>query len=163
MLHIITKTQRDNKNSRRYIRERIRSYMNFYFCLLWDWISRLKLKIQNSNNKGTKKPLYLTYQKTLQKSTNFALKEDHKDIAIKNEMEYTPSVYHASNQLVFFSTLPTTKSNANFAFRGTYNDNNNKANVSSSFKTFKLGIITDNPPVVWAKITLPTRGLKSVT
>ena len=26
-----------------------------------------------------------------------------------------------------------------------------------------LGIITDNPPVVWAKITLPTRGLKSVT
>ena len=26
-----------------------------------------------------------------------------------------------------------------------------------------LGIITHNPPVVWAKITLPTRGLKSVT
>ena len=129
MLHIITKTQKDNKSSRRYIRyirERIRSNMYFYFCLLWDWISRLKLKIQNSNNKGTKKPLYLTYQKTLQKSTNFALKEDHKDIAIKNEMEYTPSVYHASNQLVLFSTLPTTKSNAKFAFRGTYN--NNKAN-----------------------------------
>ena len=126
MLHIITKTQRDNKNSSRYIRERIRSNMYFYFCLLWDWISRLKLKIQNSNNKGTKILLYLTYQKTLQKSTNFALKEDHKDIAIKNEMEYTPSVYHASNQLVFFSTLPTTKSNAKFAFRGNYN--NNKAN-----------------------------------
>ena len=128
MLHIITKTQRDNKNSRRYIRERIRSYMNFYFCLLWDWISRLKLKIRNSNNKSIEKPLYLADKKTLQKSTNFALKEDHKDITIKNEMEYTPSVYHASNQLVFFSTLPTTKSNANFAFRGTYNDNNNKAN-----------------------------------
>ena len=130
MLHIITKTQRDNKNSRRYIRERIRSNMYFYFCLLWDWISRLKLKIQNSNNKSPEKPLYLTDQKTVQKSTNFALKENHKDITIKNEMEYTPLVYHASNQLVFFSTLPTTKSNANFASRGTYNNsnNNNKAN-----------------------------------
>ena len=130
MLHIITKTQRDNKNSRRYIRERIRSNMYFYFCLLWDWISRLKPKIQNSNNKSPEKPLYLTDQKTVQKSTNFALKENHKDITIKNEMEYTPLVYHASNQLVFFSTLPTTKSNANFASRGTYNNsnNNNKAN-----------------------------------
>ena len=28
---------------------------------------------------------------------------------------------------------------------------------------FFLGIITHNPPVVWAKITLPTRDLKSVT
>ena len=28
---------------------------------------------------------------------------------------------------------------------------------------YVLGIITANPPVVWAKITLPTRGLKSVT
>ena len=27
----------------------------------------------------------------------------------------------------------------------------------------KLGIITYNPPVVWAKITLSTRDLKSVT
>ena len=36
--------------------------------------------------------------------------------------------YHASNHLVFFSTLPTTKSNANFALRGTNNNNNNKAN-----------------------------------
>ena len=26
-----------------------------------------------------------------------------------------------------------------------------------------IGIITDNPLVVWVKITLPTRGLKSVT
>ena len=26
-----------------------------------------------------------------------------------------------------------------------------------------LGVITHNPPVVWAKITLPTRGLKSIT
>ena len=26
-----------------------------------------------------------------------------------------------------------------------------------------IGIITANSPVVWAKITLPTRGLKSVT
>ena len=30
-------------------------------------------------------------------------------------------------------------------------------------QSFILGIITDNPLVVWAKITLPTRGLKSVT
>ena len=29
--------------------------------------------------------------------------------------------------------------------------------------TLYIGIITHNPPVVWGKITLPTRGLKSVT
>ena len=138
MLHIITKTQRDNKNSNRYIRERIRSNMYFYFCLLWDWISRLKLKIRNSNNKSIEKPLYLADKKTLQKSTNFALKEDHKDITIKNEMEYTPSVYHASNQLVFFSTLPTTKSNANFAFKGTYNNNNKANNKNETIHPFLL-------------------------
>ena len=28
---------------------------------------------------------------------------------------------------------------------------------------FFWGVITHNPPMVWAKITLPTRGLKSVT
>ena len=138
MLHIITKTQRDNKNNRRYIRERIISNMYFYFCLLWDWISRLKLKIQSSNNKSTEKPLYLTDQKTLQKSTNFASKEDHKDITIKNEMAYTPSVYHASNQLVFFSTLPTTKSSANFAFKGTYNNNNKANNKNETIHPFHL-------------------------
>ena len=27
----------------------------------------------------------------------------------------------------------------------------------------KIGIITHSPPVIWAKITLSTRGLKSVT
>ena len=62
-MYIITQTQRDNKNSGRDIRERIISNMYFYFCLLWDWIPRLKLKIQNSNNKNTQKPLYLTDQK----------------------------------------------------------------------------------------------------
>ena len=33
--------------------------------------------------------------------------------------------------------------------------------VEFGYKT--LGIIAHNPPVVWVKITLPTRGLKSVT
>ena len=49
-------------------------------------------------------------------------------------MEYTLLAYHASNQLVFFSTLPTTKSNANFAFRGTYNNNNNNNNNKANNK-----------------------------
>ena len=62
-MYIITQTQRDNKNSGRNIRERIISNMYFYFCLLWDWIPRLKLKIQNFTNKNTQKPLYLTNQK----------------------------------------------------------------------------------------------------
>ena len=34
--------------------------------------------------------------------------------------------------------------------------------VKRKKKIKNKGIITDNPPVVWAKITLPTRGLKSV-
>ena len=58
-MYIITQTQIDNKNRGKYIRERIRSNTYFYFCLLWDWIPGLKLKIQNSNNKNTQKPLYL--------------------------------------------------------------------------------------------------------
>ena len=36
-------------------------------------------------------------------------------------------------------------------------------NYCSLAKKKKKGIITVNPPVVRAKITLPTRGLKSVT
>ena len=35
--------------------------------------------------------------------------------------------------------------------------------IENIYLSFFFGIITDNPPVVWAKITLPTRGLKSVT
>ena len=31
------------------------------------------------------------------------------------------------------------------------------------FQSYLVGIITHNPPVVRAKITLPTRGLKSIT
>ena len=48
--------------------------------------------------------------------------------------------YHASNQLVFFSTLPTTKSNAKFALRGTYNNNNNNNNNNNkeSIRPFHL-------------------------
>ena len=37
-------------------------------------------------------------------------------------------------------------------------------NEKVQFQTnLNLGVITHNPHVVWAKITLPTRGLKSVT
>ena len=46
--------------------------------------------------------------------------------------------YHASNQLVFFSTLPTTKSNANFALRGTNNNNNKANNKNETIRPFHL-------------------------
>ena len=40
---------------------------------------------------------------------------------------------------------------------------NEKKKIYCVFAFLVLGIITLNPPVVWAKITLPTCGLKSVT